>query len=54
MQHDIGYFEEGQLDKRRDMRLLARLLPFLSPYRRMLAASIGLVMLITALDLALP
>ena len=28
MQHDIGYFEEGQLDKRRDLRLLARLLPF--------------------------
>ena len=54
MQHDIGYFEEGQLDKRRDLRLLARLLPLLSPYRRMLAASIGLVMLITVLDLALP
>jgi len=54
MQHDLGYFEEGQLDKRRDMRLLGRLLPFLSPYRRMLAVSIGLVMLITVLDLALP
>jgi len=54
MQHEIGYFEEGQLDKRRDMRLLGRLLPFLSPYRAMLTASIGLVMLITVLDLTLP
>lgn len=54
MQHDIGYFEEGQLDKRRDMRLLGRLLPFLVPYRAMLTASIGLVMLITVLDLTLP
>ena len=54
MQHDLGYFEEGQLDKRRDFRLLGRLLPFLAPYRRMLTVSIGLVMLITALDLTLP
>jgi ATP-binding cassette, subfamily B, multidrug efflux pump len=54
MQHDLGYFEEGQLDKPRDVRLLGRLLPFLSPYRTMLAASIGLVMLLTVLDLTLP
>ena len=54
MQHDLGYFEEGQLDKRRDFRLLGRLLPFLSPYRAMLAASIGLVVLLTVLDLTLP
>ena len=43
MQHDLGYFEEGQLDKRRDLRLLGRLIPFLKPYRPMLSASIGLV-----------
>ncbi|MCB2169648.1 MAG: ABC transporter ATP-binding protein/permease [Deltaproteobacteria bacterium] len=54
MQHDGGYFEEGQLDKQRDLRLLARLLPFLTPYRAMLAASVALVLLLTALDLTLP
>lgn len=25
MQHDLGYFEEGQLDRRRDLSLLGRL-----------------------------
>ncbi len=54
MQHDMGYFEEGQLDKRRDLGLLRRLLPFIAPYRRMLAASMGLVVLLTVLDLTLP
>ncbi len=54
MQRDGGYFEEGQLDKQRDLRLLARLLPFLTPYRAMLAASVALVLLLTALDLTLP
>jgi len=54
MQPDLSYFEEGQLDKRRDLGLLRRLLPFIKPYRRMLAASVGLVMLITVLDLSLP
>ncbi|MBC2735531.1 MAG: ABC transporter ATP-binding protein [Desulfobacteraceae bacterium] len=54
MQHDGGYFEEGQLDKQRDLRLLRRLLPFLTPYRAMLTVSIVLVLLLTALDLTLP
>lgn len=54
MQHDLGYFEEGQLDKRRDLSLLGRLVPFLAPYRAVLAASIGLVMLLTLIDLTLP
>lgn len=54
MQHDGGYFEEGQLDRQRDLRLLRRLLPFLTPYRAMLTASIVLVLLLTALDLTLP
>ena len=54
MQHDMGYFEEGQLDKRRDLGLLRRLLPFIAPYRRMLAVSMGLVVLLTVLDLTLP
>ena len=31
MQHDLGYFEEGQLDKTYDFRLLKRMLPFLAP-----------------------
>jgi ATP-binding cassette subfamily B protein len=54
MQHEGGYFEEGQLDKQRDLRLLGRLLPFLTPYRAMLVASVALVLLLTALDLTLP
>ena len=54
MQHDLGYFEEGQLDQGRDLGLLARLLPFLGPYRAVLTASIGLVVLLTLLDLTLP
>lgn len=54
MQHDLGYFEEGQLDRRRDLSLLGRLLPFLAPYRAVLAVSMGLVVLLTLIDLTLP
>ena len=42
-----GYDEEGRLDKAQDLRLLKRLLPFLTPYRRLLIGSILLVMVIT-------
>ncbi len=54
MQHDQGYFEESKLGKAYDIKLLKRLYPFTRPYRLLLFGSIGLVLLITALDLALP
>ncbi len=54
MQHDLGYFEEGQLDKTYDLRLLKRMLPFLAPYRLWLALSVGIVVTLTLMDLALP
>jgi ATP-binding cassette subfamily B protein len=54
MQHDYGYFEEKKLGKPYDVKLLKRLYPFTRPYRLLLFCSIGLVLLITVLDLALP
>jgi ATP-binding cassette subfamily B protein len=54
MQSDFGYFEETQLGKPYDLRLLKRIYPFTRPYRFLLFGSIGLVLLITVLDLALP
>jgi ATP-binding cassette subfamily B protein len=54
MQHDHGYFEESKLGKAYDIELLKRLYPFTRPYRLLLFGSIGLVLLITGLDLALP
>ena len=54
MQHDLGYFEEGQLDKAYDLRLLKRMLPFLAPYRLWLVLSVGIVVTLTLMDLALP
>jgi len=54
MRHDTGYFEEKQLGKSYDIRLLKRLFPFLKTYHLMILASIFLVMLITLLDLAIP
>ena len=54
MRFDYGYSEENQLGKPYDLRLLRRLWPFLSQYRRLLAGSVFLVVAITALDLALP
>ena len=54
MQHDLGYFEEGQLDKAYDLRLLKRMLPFLVPYRMWLVLSVGIVVTLTVMDLALP
>jgi len=54
MQHDQGYFEETKLGKSYDIKLLKRLYPFTRPYRLLLFGSIGLVLLITGLDLALP
>ncbi|MBL0713108.1 MAG: hypothetical protein JJV98_05350, partial [Desulfosarcina sp.] len=54
MQHDPGYFEEGHLDKRYDLRLMKRMLPFLAPYRLWLSVSVGIVVTLTLMDLALP
>jgi ATP-binding cassette subfamily B protein len=54
MQPDYGYFEEKKLGKPYDVRLLKRLYPFARPYRLLLFGSIGLVLLMTVLDLALP
>jgi len=54
MQSDYGYFEETKLGKPYDIKLLKRIYPFTRPYRLLLFGSIGLVLLITVLDLALP
>ena len=54
MQPDQGNFEEAKLGKPYDLKLLKRLYPFARPYLAMLLGSIGLVLLITCLDLALP
>jgi ATP-binding cassette subfamily B protein len=54
MKPDFGYFEETKLGKPYDLKLLKRLYPFTRPYKLLLFGSIGLVLLITVLDLALP
>ena len=54
MHYDYGYFEEKQLGKPYDVKMLRRLFPFVSPYRRLLFFSIVLVIFITLLDLSLP
>ncbi len=54
MRPDYGYFEESQLGKPYDVKLLKRLYPFIHPYKLMILWSIVLVLGITALDLALP
>jgi ATP-binding cassette subfamily B protein len=50
----MGYFEEGQLDKPYDLHLLKRMLPFLVPHRLWLTLSVGIVITLTLMDLALP
>jgi len=54
MRSDYGYFEEDQLGKPYDLRLLRRLFPQVRPYGFLLLLSIGLVTAMTVLDLALP
>ncbi|MDY6953650.1 MAG: ABC transporter ATP-binding protein [Thermodesulfobacteriota bacterium] len=54
MRGDYGYFEEDQLGKPYDLRLLRRLFPHVRPYQALILLSISLVTVITALDLALP
>ena len=54
MRTDFGYFEEKELGKPYDIKLLKRLYPFSKPYKYLLLGSILLVILITLLDLSLP
>jgi ATP-binding cassette subfamily B protein len=54
MRHDMGYFEEQQLGKAYDVRLLKRLYPFSKPYRSTIFFSVLLVMMITGLALSVP
>ena len=54
MRHEHGYFEESRLGKAYDLKLLRRLYPFTRPHRRLLLWSVGLVFLITLVDVALP
>ncbi|MBU4420071.1 MAG: ATP-binding cassette domain-containing protein, partial [Proteobacteria bacterium] len=54
MHTDYGYFEEKQLGKPYDIKMLRRLYPFARPYRLLFILSICLVILITLLDLSLP
>ena len=54
MRLEQGYFEETRLGKPYDFKLLRRLYPFMRPHRRLLFWSIGLVILITLMDVALP
>ncbi len=54
MRRDFGYFEEDQLGKPYDLRLLRKLFPYVRPYGLLFVLSIGLVTAITVLDLTLP
>jgi ATP-binding cassette subfamily B protein len=54
MRADFGYSEGDHLGKPYDLKLLKRLWPFLASYRKLLAGSLALVVVITLLDLAIP
>ena len=54
MHIDYGYFEEKQLGKPYDVKLLGRLYPYAKPYKLLLLSSIALIVFITLLDLSLP
>ena len=54
MPPELDYFEEARLGKAYDFRLLRRLAPFGRPHLRPLLGSIGLVVLITLVELSLP
>ena len=51
---DYGYFEEKELGKAYDSRLLKRLVPYARPYKLLLLLSLILVLAITVFDLSLP
>jgi len=54
MHIDYGYFEEKQLGKPYDVKLLGRLYPYARPYKLLLLSSIVLIVFITLLELSLP
>lgn len=54
MQFDYGHMEEGHLGKPYNMRLLKRLIPYSRPYRKPIVVALGLTILITLFDLAVP
>ena len=54
MHIDYGHFEEKQLGKPYDVKLLGRLYPYTKPYKLLLFSSIVLIVLITLFDLSLP
>jgi ATP-binding cassette subfamily B protein len=54
MHPEFGYFEETQLGKPYDVKLLKRLYPFIRSHKLLVLWSIVLVLSITALELALP
>lgn len=54
MRFDPGYFEEKKFEKSYDAKMLRRLYPFISPYKKLVFSAIFLVVIITILDLSLP
>jgi len=54
MHFDYGHMEEGHLGKPYNRRLLKRLIPYARPYSRTIALALGLTILITLFDLAIP
>ncbi len=54
MRGDAGHFEEDELQQGYDLKLLGRLYPYVKPHRWLLLGSVCMVLLITAVDLAIP
>ncbi|MCP4108019.1 MAG: ABC transporter ATP-binding protein [Desulfobacteraceae bacterium] len=54
MRSDFGYFEEEELGKPYDIKLMKRLYPFAKPYSRWFFITILLIIVITVLDLSVP
>ena len=54
MYGEYGYMEEGALGKPYNVRLLRRLAHFAVPYRKTILLALGLTVLITLLELAVP
>jgi ATP-binding cassette subfamily B protein len=54
MHGDQQYFEEKKLEKGVDFRLLKRMVPYAGSYGKYIAAAVGMVVVLTLLDLSLP
>ncbi len=54
MRSDSGNFEEENLGKAYDTRLILKILPFMRPYVLVFSLSVAMLALITGLDLAVP